>query len=121
MAVATAVRPVPRSEDAGVEPPEPDPSLLAALEPQHCNEALSRMAQVVAPLAESVASVNKRNSKFYFCSRYLRELVTYYGCIGHKKIKAKNGRESGPFYTGMSIVLNLPQFKMGLQGLCLLC
>ena len=65
---------------------------------------------------ESIASVNQRNSKFYFCSRYLREVVTYYGCIGDAD-DAKNGHESGPFYTGMSVVLNLPQFKMGLQGL----
>ena len=69
---------------------------------------------------ESIASLRERNSKFYFCSRYLRELVTYYGCIGHEKA-ARNGFENGPFYTGMSVVLALPQFKIGLQGLFCLC
>ena len=68
---------------------------------------------------ESVASVNKRNGKFYFCSRYLRELVTYYGAMhGHERFPPQNGQESGPFFTGMNIVLNLPQFKIGMQGLC---
>ena len=67
---------------------------------------------------ESFASVRGRNSKFHFCSRYLREAITYYGCIGADWDKyARNGREYGPFFTGMSVVLALPQFKIGLQGL----
>ena len=66
---------------------------------------------------ESITSVRDRNRKFYFCSRYLREAVTYYGCAG-LGVNTSNGSEYGPFYTGMDVVLSLPQFKMGLQGLC---
>ena len=62
MAVATAVLPLPRLEVRGVEPPEPEPSLLAELAPQHCSEALSRMAQAAEPPAERVARVNTEPS-----------------------------------------------------------
>ena len=64
---------------------------------------------------ETIKEVNARNSRFYHCSRFLREAVMYYGCAGLEN-SAPNGIESGPFYTGMSVVLNLPQIKMGLQG-----
>merc|ERR1719491_1177256 len=31
---------------------------------------------------ETIASVKERHSKFYFCARYLREAVAYFGVIG---------------------------------------
>merc|ERR1711971_1292008 len=56
---------------------------------------------------ESIASVNKRNSKFYFVSRYLREAVQHFGVVGfdHDE-RTVNGYEAGPFFTGVSIALN---------------
>ena len=69
---------------------------------------------------EGVASVARRNSRFAFCSRYLREAVAYYGCKGHEhEAMATNGSQNGPFFTGMSVVLNLPQFQIAFQGLSL--
>ena len=66
---------------------------------------------------ETIEDVKARNEAFYWCSRYLRELVTYFGSHGSASRKKKgNGYESGPFFTGMSVVLALPQFTMGLQG-----
>ena len=66
---------------------------------------------------ETVEDVKARNEAFYWCSRFLRELTTYYGCHGSKQFKDKgNGYEKGPFFSGMSVVLALPQFTMGLQG-----
>merc|ERR1712087_93256 len=64
---------------------------------------------------ESIKNVNARNSRFYFCSRFLREAVMYYGCAGNENA-APNGAQSGPFFTGMSIVMKLPQFTIGFQG-----
>ena len=57
---------------------------------------------------ESIEESAKRNSRFYWMSRLLREAVAYYGC------NADN--ESGPFFTGMSFELNIPSFSIGLQG-----
>ena len=55
----------------------------------------------------------KRNSRFYWVARYLREAVAYYGCAGED---GPNGDEIGPFFTGMSLELNIQSFSIGLQG-----
>ena len=66
---------------------------------------------------ESFEDVKRRNECLCWCSRFLRELVLLFGSIGRKKYENKaNGIESGPFYCGMSVVLALPQFTIGLQG-----
>ena len=66
---------------------------------------------------ESIASIKDRNSRFYFVSRYLRELVQYFGCVGldYDNYPAVNGHETGPFFSGVSVVLNVPSFALGLK------
>ena len=58
--------------------------------------------------SENIGDVKKRNAKFYFVSRYLREAVQYFGIHGFK--------EKGPFFTGMSCVLNIPSFSVSFNG-----
>ena len=67
---------------------------------------------------ETIEDVKGRNSAFYWCSRYLREFTTYFGSNGLEQMSygTSNGYETGPFFCGMSLVLSLPQFTMGLQG-----
>ena len=64
---------------------------------------------------ERIEETAKRNGRFYWVSRRLREVVAYYGCAGHEKY-APIDDESGPFFTGMSFELNIPSFSIGLQG-----
>lgn len=64
--------------------------------------------------SEDIMSVNKRNSSFYFVSKYLREAVLCYGCKGWDG--APNGNEPGPFWSGISYVSHIPEFAIALQG-----
>merc|ERR550539_323781 len=51
--------------------------------------------------SETINDVKRRHSAFYWCSRYLRELITYYG---KNNDGSPNGIESGPFFSGVSVV-----------------
>eukprot|EP01084_Bolivina_argentea_P020015 37249_1 len=63
---------------------------------------------------ESVKSVRERNRKYFFCSKNLREVIQYYG-YGKADLYKQTG-ESGPFYCGLSFVLNIPEFCIRLNG-----
>ena len=58
---------------------------------------------------ETLSQIKKRNSKYWWWSKTLRETVEFYGYTGTgmKHIK-------GPFYTGMSFVMNVPSFAIRL-------
>ena len=65
---------------------------------------------------ESIHDANQRNARFYHTAKALRECVQLFGCDNHKYGPGKNGKERGPFFTGMSVVLNIPSFAINLQG-----
>merc|ERR1711971_453077 len=62
---------------------------------------------------ESIHDANRRNARFFHIAKALRECVELFGCDNSR---AKNGRESGPFFSGVSVVLNIPSFAINLQG-----
>eukprot|EP01084_Bolivina_argentea_P265350 449753_1 len=69
---------------------------------------------------ETLQSVKSRNSKYYWFSKLLVEVVHTFGNNGHGTITANgiiNG-EYGPFYCGMSCIMNLPSFAIYLKGPC---
>ena len=59
---------------------------------------------------ETIHSVRKRNSEYWFQSKLLKETVTYYGTDGDMK----HDGEPGPFYSGVNCVLPIPQFEIRL-------
>ena len=60
---------------------------------------------------ESLDSVILRNRKFYWLSRILRETVELYGSW---RIGKENKALSGPFYCGMSFLMNFGAFAIRL-------
>ena len=62
---------------------------------------------------EGLEIIKKRNSKFFNISKALRELTTYFGSNGRKGYDAMNGQVKGPFFSGVSVVLNLSEFSIG--------
>eukprot|EP01084_Bolivina_argentea_P036818 68077_1 len=57
---------------------------------------------------ETISSIKNRNSQYYWLSKYLRECVECYGqCSSEKSL-------FGPFYCGMNILMNIPQFNIRL-------
>eukprot|EP01084_Bolivina_argentea_P147913 258721_1 len=65
---------------------------------------------------ETLESIKNRNSFYYHFSKYLREAVEVYGqCSYGDRISGKRiNKLSGPFYSGMSILLNIPAFNIRL-------
>merc|ERR1711971_237138 len=63
---------------------------------------------------DSIRDANQRNACFFHTAKALRECVQLFGCenTGY----GRNGTERGPFFTGMSVVLNIPSFAINLQG-----
>eukprot|EP01084_Bolivina_argentea_P077639 140866_1 len=59
---------------------------------------------------ESIRSVKSRNSAYFYTSKYLRELVQYYGCNNDVV------RNTGPFWCGMSLVMNLSSFSVHINA-----
>ena len=58
---------------------------------------------------ETLGSIKQRNSEYYWFSKFLRETVECYGqCSGY------GNKLFGPYYCGMSIVLNMPAFNIRL-------
>ena len=54
---------------------------------------------------ESREQVQKRNGKYWYWSKYLRDAVWKYGLWYERGLR-------GPFYTGMSWKMNMPQFTI---------
>eukprot|EP01084_Bolivina_argentea_P276813 472405_1 len=63
---------------------------------------------------EPVSTVRERNRNYYHISKRLRELIQYYGITGGNG--NDNGKESGPFFSGLSFVLHIPEFCIRLNG-----
>ncbi len=58
---------------------------------------------------ESLKSVINRNKKYWWMSKILREVVEIYGDNYYDELE-------GPFYTGLSFVIVLPEFSIRLYG-----
>ena len=58
---------------------------------------------------ETLGSIKQRNSEYYWFSKFLRETVECYG-----QCSADYHQLLGPYYCGMSIVLNMPAFNIRL-------
>ena len=60
---------------------------------------------------QCLSQINKHNSGYYHWSKLLKETIGGYG----QSCTARNGvlnKLIGPFFCGMSVVLNIPQFSM---------
>eukprot|EP01084_Bolivina_argentea_P152271 265651_1 len=62
---------------------------------------------------EPVRSVKERNRKYYQISKKLREVIQYYGIDNYCSC---NGKEVGPFFTGISFIMYVPEFCIRLNG-----
>lgn len=60
---------------------------------------------------DELGDVKARNAKFYYFSKSLRELVTYFGSYGEDN--KMNGKVEGPFFSGVSVILNISEFSIG--------
>eukprot|EP01084_Bolivina_argentea_P291449 500914_1 len=66
---------------------------------------------------ETLQSVKQRNRKYFHISKNLREVIQYYGMNnGGKYEGSRNGTEQGPYFTGISFVLHIPEFSIRLNG-----
>eukprot|EP01084_Bolivina_argentea_P293717 505222_1 len=63
---------------------------------------------------EQIETVKQRNSKYHHIAKNLAELIQYYGIRGGSG--NNNGQENGPFYTGLSFCMNIPEFSIRLNG-----
>ena len=59
---------------------------------------------------DGLKEIKARNSSFFYFSKFLRELVTYFGSNG---AGGMNGKVSGSFFSGVSVILNISQFSIG--------
>ena len=65
---------------------------------------------------ELLAHIKRRNQKYYHFSRILRETMRRFGQTYSTSANVLLGVLRGPFYTGMSVVLNVPQFNICLHS-----
>ena len=67
---------------------------------------------------ETLQSVKYRNSKYWWWSKTLRETIELYGISRRGNINEddRNSGLCGPFFTGMSCVLDVPQFAISLNS-----
>ena len=63
---------------------------------------------------DRLKEVKDKNGAFFYVSKYLREIVTYFGSDGG--YRAMNGAVKGPFFSGVSTVMNLSEFRMGFNA-----
>ena len=63
---------------------------------------------------ETLGSIKTRNSRYWWMSKTLRETVELYGIWREKEMGNRIESLIGPFYTGMSFIMNIPQFSMRL-------
>eukprot|EP01084_Bolivina_argentea_P038061 70380_1 len=63
---------------------------------------------------ESLSSVKVRNREYYWMSRLLREAVEVFGQCGSSEKKVHNGGLIGPFYSGISMTMTVPEFNIRL-------
>ena len=64
---------------------------------------------------ESLNSVKKRNSSFWFQSKHFREMIECFGTCGDEDmVQDALDAESGPFFTGLDVILAVPEFSIRL-------
>eukprot|EP01084_Bolivina_argentea_P306181 529038_1 len=70
--------------------------------------------------SDSIKQIKDRNSKYYHTAKYLREIIQYYGVRGDGDYDEEIGKNIniswGPFYTGMSVTLNMESFMIRLNA-----
>ena len=76
---------------------------------EYCTE-FSRSFRLLSKY-ETLQQAKKRNARFWFQSKYFREAVEIFGETGG----GADG-ESGPFFSGCSVVLAIPQFSIRLRS-----
>ena len=59
---------------------------------------------------DGLKEIKTRNGLFFYFSKFLRELVTYFGSDGDGWM---NGEVKGPFFSGVSVVLSVGEFSIG--------
>eukprot|EP01084_Bolivina_argentea_P065250 118944_1 len=67
-----------------------------------------------AYFGEPLEKIKKRNKRFYYMSKILRETVELYGNTGDEYFG--NIKEHGPFYCGMNRIMALPSFSIRICG-----
>ena len=65
---------------------------------------------------DTLENVINRNAKFFYTSKSLRELVTYFGGNASTDSFAMNEYIKGPFFSGVSTVLNMSAFNIGFNA-----
>ena len=69
---------------------------------------------------EILKAVKERNKYFYFMSKYLIEAVNCFGINGFgeydEQLDEVINKESGPFYSGINCVINIPSFRIRLRA-----
>jgi len=65
---------------------------------------------------ESIRETNQRNARFFHIAKALRECVKLFGCNRSARYGSSLDEASGPFFTGVSVTLNIPSFAINLQG-----
>eukprot|EP01084_Bolivina_argentea_P158021 275313_1 len=64
---------------------------------------------------ETLSHIKKRNGKYYYLSKFLRETVEGYGqCSAPEDITKEGIQLSGPFYCGMNQLLHMPALNIRL-------
>jgi len=63
---------------------------------------------------ETMESVKRRNSKYWWQSKFIREAVRFYGYDTHYPYI--QNKERGPFYSGIDVILCVYSFSMRLRG-----
>ena len=64
---------------------------------------------------EPLQAVKKRNQKYYWLAKTLKEMITCYGQSNRGGCGLLS-RLSSPLFCGMSFVMNMPQFNINLFG-----
>lgn len=65
---------------------------------------------------ETLASVKKRNTEYWWQSKHFRETVEIYGTHGYHDSDGMRNGEQGPFYCGVTRVLIIPSFCIRLYS-----
>eukprot|EP01084_Bolivina_argentea_P068582 124827_1 len=67
---------------------------------------------------EPLENLKKRHSKYFYFSKGLVEAVLDFGITGINADDIYSDDERGPFFTGLSFILNIPSFAIYLKGPC---
>lgn len=78
----------------------------------YCTEFSSTFRRITS--VETIEQAKKRNSRFWFQSKYFREIVECFGSHNAEDFLSGRKTESGPFFTGLDVVLAVPEFSIRL-------